>query len=681
MPNYDIMQIINNILQDDNPVGSDFTILNNYYIRSYKVSKEDPETGELKDTWTKDYMVIVYKNNQTGQKHHHIICEPEYMYYLANPDKKWPHIFNENDNTPYPEYFTTKDSVHPVVTKYKNLEKDIFEKLDLKEEYKFLKTNGDWKGIRDIHKDPRVFMSDVAIEDHYRFLFSRKFKNNIFTLHKSYFDIEVDGINMAGNFPELGECPINCISYFDDKYNKVFTFILNNPKNPLIEEFRKSISQELFNEFREFIIDTVGGLKNAKRYNLINLDFQLYFFDREIDLLAGFFNLVHEIKPDFCEGYNMSTFDMAYIIQRIINLDYDPTEIMCDRSYPKEAKMVYHFIDQKNKNLLNKRTDFTLISGDVVWIDQLLQFAQKRSAKYGSFDSFKLDDIGNMIAGVKKLDYHHITNKIEELPYLNFKIFVIYNIMDTVVQHCIENKSKDLEYIFNKCLINNTCYAKGHRQTVYLINRFISEYDKNGFVIGNNMNKDNEKPEKYAGALVGDPILVDDYSKLIINGQPCMIFDNVVDADYKALYPSADMQGNMAPNTQIGAIEIKDKSWEGENKLQDENYWRASEFVDNLTSDNIIIFANRWLSLANIQEFLSDLEEYLKNNNLQLSNYERIFDYMKDNKVFPFEYRESKLESPWIEDIDNKLESPWIDIEKPMQDFYNKLRNKIKENQ
>lgn len=680
MQDNELLYLASEILEDQNPAGTDFTILNNYYIKSYKKEIEDPETGEIKEIWTKDYMVLVYRNNITGTKHHKIICEPKYMYYLANPDKKWPHVFNENDNTPYPEYFTDKESVHPVVTKYKNLEKDIFDKLGLKDEFKFLKANGDWKGIRDIHKDPRVFMSDVAIEDHYRYLFSRKFKNTVFTLHKSYFDIEVDAKYMNGDFPELGECPINCISYYDDKYNKVFTFILNEPKNPLIKEFRDSISPKLFQEFREFIIDTVGGLKNAKRYNLTTLDFQLYFFDKEIDLVASFFNLVHEIKPDFCEGYNMGTFDMAYIIQRIMVLGYDPTEIMCDKSYPQEAKMVYHFVDQKNKNQLNKRTDFTMISGDVVWIDQLLQFAQKRSAKYGSFDSFKLDDIGNMVAGVKKLDYHHITNKIEELPYLNFKIFVIYNIMDTVVQHCIENKSKDLEYIFNKCLINNTTYAKGHRQTVYLINRFISEYEKKGFVVGNNMNRDNEKPDKYAGALVADPILVNDYSKLVINGQPCMIFDNTIDLDYKALYPSDAMQGNMAPNTQIGLIEIKDKSWEDENRLQDENYWRAGEFIDNLTSNNIIIFANRWLSLANFTEFLDDLEEYLKANNLEIANFERIFNYRQDNKVFPFEYNDNRCEDPW-ENVDDKLVNPWVDMEHPMKESYSKLINKIKENQ
>ena len=658
------------------PYGSDITILNNYYIKSVRKEIEDPQTGDIKQVWTKDYMVIVYRDNETGKKDHYIIEEPGYLYYLANKDKKWIHVFDEKDNTPYPEYFTEKDNVVSLVTKYKNLEKDIFEKLGLIEEFKILKANGDWKGIKSIHKDPRVYMSDMQIENHWRFLFSRKYKNSTFTLHKSFFDIEVDGKYQSGDFPQLGECPINAISYFDDKYNKVTTFLLRDSRNPLIEEFERSVSPELFNEFYNFIVDTVGGNAKARKYNLPGLQFELLFFDKEIDMVKSFFKLVHTLKPDFCEGYNMSTFDMAYIIQRIIVLGYIPTDIMCDDTYPDYAKTVFHYIDEKDRNQLNKRTDFTVISGDVVWIDQLLQFAQKRSAKYGSFNSFKLDDIGQSVAGVRKLDYHHITHNIAELPYLDYKTFVIYNIIDTVAQHCIEFKCKDLEYLFNKCLINNTIYAKAHRQTVYLINRFISEYDKKGYVIGNNMNKDNPEPDKYPGALVGDPKLVGDYSKLYINGQPCMIFDNIIDEDYKALYPSDDMQGNMAPNTQIGLIEMNNQVWSNENILKDPDYWRAGEFVDNLVCQNIIMVANRWLSLASFKEFvLQDLIEYAAANNIDLTTFNKVFElkflpfeYLNDLKQDPFEYGELKV-NPFIED-GNIFKDKY-------QDFVDKIKERL----
>ena len=189
-------------LIDNYPDGSDLTIVNNYYIKSYPKEVVDPQSGDVKQVWTKDYMVIVYRDNNTGVKKHQIIKEPKYMYYLAKPNKRYPHVFDETNNTPYPEYFTDKDSVIPHIVKYKDLEKDIFENLGLQEEYNILKANGDWKAIKSIHKDPRVFTSDMNIEDHYRFLFGRKYTNNTFTLHKAFFDIEVDGKYQSGDFPE-----------------------------------------------------------------------------------------------------------------------------------------------------------------------------------------------------------------------------------------------------------------------------------------------------------------------------------------------------------------------------------------------------------------------------------------------------------------------------------------------
>ena len=161
----------------------------------------------------------------------------------------------------------------------------------------------------------------------------------------------------------------------------------------------------------------------------------------------------------------------------------------------------------------------------------MIQYASRRKAKIGSFASFKLDDIGTMVAKVHKLDYHDITLDIGMLPWLNFKTFVFYNIFDVVVQKCIELKSQDLEYIFLKCIVNNTSYKKGHRQTVYLINRMAKEFDNLGFIIGNNINKRNEKPDKFSGALVGNPLHTDDYAKMKINGVPISVCELLQDYD------------------------------------------------------------------------------------------------------------------------------------------------------
>ena len=61
------------------------------------------------------------------------------------------------------------------------------------------------------------------------------------------------------------------------------------------------------------------------------------------------------------------------------------------------------------------------------------------------------------------------------LPYLDMKVFSFYNVMDVIVQKCIEKSTQDCEYIFTKCLVNNTVYPKGHRQSIYLANRFAKD--------------------------------------------------------------------------------------------------------------------------------------------------------------------------------------------------------------
>ena len=88
-----------------------------------------------------------------------------------------------------------------------------------------------------------------------------------------------------------------------------------------------------------------------------------------------------------------------------------------------------------------------------------------------------------------------------------------------------------MEYIFAKCIVNNTSYKKGHRQTVYLANRMAKEFDRMGYIIGNNVNKWNEEPDKFLGALVGDPTHTNGYAKMHINGIPIYVCESLQDFD------------------------------------------------------------------------------------------------------------------------------------------------------
>lgn len=579
------------------PEGSDITIMNTFY--SYPIY--DYSKGKQKKV-KKDYIIIVYKDNKTGKKNHITIYEPKYTYYMANDGVK----------IDYNRLFIERDKVHPVEVKFTDLEKSIAENTNNIDFYKQNIYNKQKSENKKLHTIKNVFFSDTNIEDHYRFKFANTYTNNITKITKGYFDIEVDGKFAKGDFVELGECEINCVSFLDESSNNIYTFILRNPDNPLINIFENEYKSGEFGhkEIFNFITNAVGGESKINKYNLTNIKFNLLFYDDEVELISDLFMTIHKCNPDFVEGWNSSAFDIPYIIQRCINLKTDPLSILCDNNY--EERNIKNYVDERNINEIAERGDYTFISGDSVFIDQMIQYGSRRKAKIGSIRSFKLDDIGEDEAEVHKLDYSHITNSVTELPWLDFKTFVLYNIMDVIVQKCIEHRTQDLDYIFTKCVNNNTSYKKGHRQTVYLINRFAAEFYKMGYIIGNNVNKWNEKPPKYLGALVGKPLNTGTKSKLKIDDRPIFICDNLQDYDFKSLYPSIELENNIASNTQVGKIEIPEKVYEYENYygISETQYSRSGEFVEHFVSDNELAFCNRWFNLATFEELLEDADEY-----------------------------------------------------------------------
>lgn len=497
-------------------LGSNITIMNTFY--QHPIWQDGKKICD-------DCILLIYKDNDTGKKDFIKIDKPTYTYYVSKPG-------TELD---YCQMFVEKDKVDEVTVPFTDLEKDIAQRTDNVEFWKANIKNRDKAKNAELHKDPRIFFSDVNIEDHYRFKFGMTYENSIEKLNKAFFDIETDIRYCPTEFPQEGNCPINAVTFMDERSNTVYTFLLRNKDNPLIDQFEEEIKTGKFGlkDIRAFIEEHTKdkkGKSQTKKLNLTNTDYKIAFYDYEIQLLKDLFQTIHRCSPDFVEGWNSSAFDIQFIIDRVIQLGYDPADILCDQRFP--IKIVKNYIDFKNINMLPERGDYTFISGLPVFIDQEIQYASRRKSKYGSINSFKLDDTGYRESGIRKLDYHHITSDLGKLPYLDYKTFVLYNIMDVIVQKAIEFKTQDLEYIFSKCVVNNTVYRKGHRQSVYLINRMANDWYKKGYIIGNNLNRGvSKKPPRFAGALVGDPLKTNDYAKHKIDGRMIWICDNLQDYD------------------------------------------------------------------------------------------------------------------------------------------------------
>lgn len=587
-------------LEKEYPSGSDLTILNTYY----QYPKFDPETHKkISD----DFIIIVYRDNKTGITKHKTIFKPDYIYYKLNDDQ---------EQTDYPKLFIEKEKVHPISVPYIDLESSIAKETGNEEFYKTNLYNHNKAENKKLHMCTNIFFSDSNIESHYRFRFDQLYTNEpLDSLKKGYLDIEIDNKYSCAELGDPSDSPINCVSFFDDNINKIYTFLLKNKKNPLIQDFENQLKTHKFGykQIREFIINAVGGEERAQFFNIINTQYDIRFYDNEIDLLIDLFATIHKAKLDIVGTWNGSAFDIDFIIKRICYLGYDPADIMCDQSW--DIKVVANVVDTRNINNPAERGDYTFISGNTIFMDQFIQYASKRKSKIGSYASLKLDAIGELEAGVRKLDYSHITHNISDLPYLNFIIFTLYNMMDVVVLKCIEKIANDFDYIVSKCIVNNTPYNKGHRQTTYLVNRMAKDWFNKGYVIGNNINKWNQKPPKFIGALVHDPTKTNNFVKLRINGRPIDVIDNMQDYDFKSLYPSITGESNIASNTQIGKIEIPNKIYKNENAYNIIGYSRSGEFIENKVTDNIIEFCHRWFHLGSVQDLIKEVDKRMQESN------------------------------------------------------------------
>jgi hypothetical protein len=556
--------------------GADITLFQVIYHKP----KKDPETGK----YGKDSLDLIYYDNITNEKKVEHIVEPEYTFYYANDDT----VIEHN------ELFIEKDKVHPIACKYKDIKKTIAEVTGNLDYFYDNIRNGNYRENDKLFKHPRVFLADMNIEDYYRFEFNKFYKNTPReNLTNIYFDIEVDTSEMNGDFPEPGECPVNACSLVCEPNQTIYCLLLEDDNNPLIEQFKQE--KDLPEQIKEFVKENVGGWKQEIRNGLDKYEYKFLFYDEEIKLINDIFNIINILKPDFALAWNMA-FDVPYLIQRIINLGYSPEEICCHQDF--NVKEAYYYID-KRADKFEERGDYCQISCYTVYLDQLITFASRRKGQR-QLPSYKLDYIGGRFAKVKKLDYSHITTSLAKLPFLNYKVFAFYNIMDTIVQKCVENKVSDIDFVYNKSMVNNTRYHKIHRQTVYLANRGIKDFWDMGYVMGCNINKSN------------DPTNISDKPKIKINGVPIMVFNNLVDFDYARLYPSIIFENNIAPNTMIGKLELPDQLDEKEDRFNNDFFSREVAFIEDFCSHDYINFGERYLGLAGYEEMFDDIIEFFR---------------------------------------------------------------------
>ena len=579
------------------PKGSDIMVLQVDYIDSKKIEKDN---GRVE--YTKDFVNIIFKDNNTGKKYHHIIYEPSYTYYLLKDEYQVDHIME----------FMPIDKLVPITCKYRELIKSIATVTGNIDLFNSNIRQGQYSLNKMFKLHPRVFGCDLDICNYVRILFSEFYTNTPKNITTVFYDIETDDRDSVyESTKDPGKNPINAISLFDRQTQTSYSFVLRNSKIPKIQEIENELnskdSDKLINEVCEFVYDNIGSHEKAEKYGIKPLKLIPRFYDLEIELIKDFFDTIHKINPDFAIAYNAS-FDFINLQYRIIELGYDPLDIICEDEF--EEKYVFYYVDERNRNDYAERGDFCAVAANTVYLDQMVIYASRRKGR-SAIENNKLDTVGNVECGVRKVSYAHITTDFKMFCYLDFKLFWIYNIFDTIVQACIEAETDDVNFVLSMVLEMSTPYKKVFRQTIYLSTKFYEFAKKKGYMMGNNTNVLNPpEPISIPGAFVANPNKMSNLNKQDINGYYIYKFKHCIDFDFAALYPNLIMQFNFSKSTQIGMIDIENPLYKDPKYLQTGS---GGTFLENLASQNYIEFGHRWLNLPSVAEQFKLLEEYFTN--------------------------------------------------------------------
>jgi hypothetical protein len=589
---------------------------------------------------TPDYLYIIWKDLETGEKYLQAVPEPKMDIYFEKPELR-NHSYNKN--------YEKIENLNKVSVKAKDV---IFEIAnDAGESGKRFIQNAfetkNYSALNQLYLYPYVYGADYDVASWYRIQWKMHLDNDTpKKLKKGFIDIEVDGLEVPG-MPSPQDCPINAITLIDDSANKVYTFLLVD--RPIImKELSFMTQQDVYDELhRKSMYDNMHKAQHQmmkhpeeidqKLHEMFDesygkMDYNIYFYSDERKMLVHFWQLVNLLKLDIIGIWNIS-FDIPYFIERMEVLGLDPKEVMSHPDFP--VKQCYFKADKVNHDIKNKSDSFFLTSY-TVFVDQMELYAATRKGA-SELRSYKLNFIANHELRDSKLNYEE-EGDIKTLPYRNFLWFVIYNIKDVLLQMGIERRVSDFDSLYVSSYQNATSFDKVFKKTVTLRNVEYLSFLEQGLIPGENINIYNQEEEKskkyyddedeedddddFEGALVADPLYngyvgVELYGKKTNN-----IFANGIDFDMSAFYPNSIYCMNIDPSTLIFKVIMPIKQFNifgGKLKFRGitGKYFEkeddgAKECFDNFQTGNYMTTSTKWLNMPDLKQIHDRLKKKLK---------------------------------------------------------------------
>lgn len=259
------------------------------------------------------------------------------------------------------------------------------------------------------------------------------------------------------------------------------------------------------------------------------LKYEFYDCGDEYNLLRTFVDLVNEVDPDVFTGWNIETFDIPYLVNRI-------NYVLGDGSANDLSPWKSLYAREVEDDYGNARQSYT-IHGIAV-LDYLKLYKKYRMIPR---ESYKLDYIAKVELNRGKLDWTEKYNSMKEFYTKDFQLFTEYNIQDVDIVVALEAKLKLLELhtkIAYTALINFEDVFSPVRTWDAIIH---NDLMKRNIVIPINQGH-SHKDSQYAGAYVKEPV-------------PGM-YDWIASFDVNSLYPMLIAGKNISPEKIIGKSDI-----------------------------------------------------------------------------------------------------------------------------
>lgn len=301
-------------------------------------------------------------------------------------------------------------------------------------------------------------------------------------------------------------------------------------------------------------------------------------FDNELELLSAFLDSWEAADIDVISGWSIQTFDIPYLVNRIIETlgDADALRLSPWRSVKEKIR---------KDDFGNDRLTFELVG--IATLDYLELYKKFTFVKRASN---KLDHIAEIELGERKVSYEEY-DSIKAFYKGNFQKFIEYNAMDVELVAKLEEKLKLMSLVFAVAYamkVNwNDVFSPVKTWDMAIFHYLHSQK------IAIPLKKLSDKGSQYAGAFVKEPIV----------GR----HEWVVSYDAQSLYPSLIRCMNVSPDTittdgKTGLFTV-DEYLAG--TLSEE----AKAKIEEWTSNDLAVAANGMTYRRDKQGFLTKLTE------------------------------------------------------------------------